>query len=257
MPTRDGYDEGVPSWVDLATPDVEGAKKFYGDLFGWEFSQEETESTPYTMATRNGLSAAGIGQLPDDAGMPSVWSTYFAVENADATASKITENGGALVMGPMDVMDAGRMAFASDPTGAVFGIWEARDHFGAQIVNEHGSLNWNELTSNDLETALGFYGDVLGHTHETTEGANGPYTALKADDKWIAGAMAPPMPEIPNHWGVYFAVDDAEAAAESVSAGGGTKVFGPFDIPEVGIITGFADPWGAHFTTIQLASPVP
>ena len=257
MPTRDGYSEGTPSWVDLATPDVDGAKKFYGEVFGWEFSQEETDSTPYIMASRKGHSAAGIGELPEGAESPSVWSTYFAVDDVDATVEKIGEAGGAVAMGPMDVMEAGRMAFVTDPTGAMFGIWQAGNHFGAEIVNEHGSLNWNELVSNDLDTALGFYSEVLGHTYETTEGANGPYTAIKSNDKWVAGAMAPPMPEIPNHWGVYFAIDDAVKTQQAVAENGGTQTFGPVDIPDVGVITGFADPWGAQFTTIQLAQPVP
>ena len=106
MPTRESYVEGTPSWTDLSTPDVEGAKAFYRELFGWDYTEEETDSTPYVMALRNGLSAAGIGALPDES-MPSVWSTYFAVDDADATAAKIQDAGGSLMMECIDITDAG------------------------------------------------------------------------------------------------------------------------------------------------------
>lgn len=256
MPTRDGYPQGVPSWADLVTPDVEGAKTFYSDLFGWEYTQGGTDSMPYIMAQRNGLAAAGIGEMPEDSDMPTVWSTYFAVDDVDRTITAIGENGGSMMMGPMDVFDAGRMAFAFDPTGAVFGIWQAGNHFGAAIVNEHGAMNWNELLSGDLDSALPFYQAVFGHTYETSQGPSGPYTAISAGDRVVAGAMPKPSDEIPNHWGVYFAVDDTPDAIATATAKGGQVVYGPMDIPDVGVFAGLTDPFGAHFTVIQLSQPV-
>ena len=256
MPTRDGYPQGVPSWADLVTPDVEGAKAFYGELFGWEYSQEASDSMPYTMAYRKGMAAAGIGDLPDGSQMPTVWSTYFAVDNVDTSIAAISKAGGSIMMGPMDVTDAGRMAFALDPTGAVFGIWQAGTHFGAAIVNEHGAMNWNELISSDLDKALPFYEAVFGHTFETAQTPTGPYTAISAGDRAVAGAMPKPKPEIPDGWGVYFAVDDAKRAVETVTNNGGKLDYYPMEIPDIGVITGVADPYGAHFTVIQLAQPV-
>ena len=255
MPTRDGYPEGTPCWADLATGDVDAAKAFYGKLFGWTYRDQDADSMPYSMADQKGLSAAGIGPLQDP-NMPPVWSTYFAVDDADATAARITDAGGTLMMEPFDVMDAGRMAFAFDPTGAVFGIWQAKEHFGAAIVNEHGTLNWNELQSDDLDTALEFYATVFGHTHKTAEMPNGPYTSVSVGDRVVAGAMPKVMPEVPNHWGVYFAVDDVEAAMGVVNAEGGSVTFGPMAIPEVGTFVGIVDPTGAHSTLIQLAGEV-
>ncbi|MEA1902954.1 MAG: VOC family protein [Actinomycetota bacterium] len=257
MPTRDGYPEGVPSWVDLGTTDVGAAKAFYTELFGWEYSEAETDSAPYTMATKRGLSAAGIGPNPDPS-MPSVWSTYFAVDNADATVERIKAAGGTMIMDCFDVMDAGRMAFVSDPTGAAFGIWQAGVHKGAGVVNEHGSLNWNELMSDDLEKALAFYVEVFGWTHETTEMPNGPYTVFSVGDRAVGGAMRKPeeVSGVPNYWGVYFAVDDVAAAIETATANGGTIDYGPMEIPEVGIFAGLADSTGGHFTVIQLAGEV-
>lgn len=256
MPTRDGYAEGIPSWADLGTQDVEGAKAFYNAVFGWEYQDEDTDSNPYSMALKQELSAAGIGPLQDE-NMPTVWSTYFAVDDADAAAARITAAGGSLLMEPFDEMDAGRMAFASDPTGAVFGIWEAKNHFGAAIVNEHGALNWNELLTDDLDTALGFYRDVFGHKIETADMGNGfMYSTINVDDRAVGGAMSKPNDEMPNHWGVYFAVDSAADAAETITSNGGTIVYGPSETEGVGIFVGAADPNGAHFSVIQLANPV-
>ncbi len=254
MPTRDGYAEGIPSWIDLATPDLEGAKSFYGELFGWEFEDTGSDMGPYTMVSQKGLVAAGIGIAPE--GQPSVWSTYFAVDDADATATKIEDAGGSMMMECSDIPGAGRLAFATDPTGAAFGIWQAGEHFGAAIVNEHGSLNWNELTSDDLESALPFYEKVFGHAIRKTENPTGDYTLLSINDTEIAGAMAPPVPNIPNNWGIYFAVDDTQKAIDTALANGGSKTYGPMDIPDVGIIAGLQDPYGAFFTVIQLASPI-
>jgi predicted enzyme related to lactoylglutathione lyase len=251
VPTRDGYPEGVPCWADLATTDVESATKFYSRLFGWRFEKLETDSVPYWMAYQKDLAAAGIG--PTQGGREfSVWSTYFAVDDADATAAKLRDAGGQIIMAPLDVADAGRMAVAADPTGAVFAIWQARRRKGAAIVNEHGALNWNELQTTDIERAVSFYEAVFGHTHRVVEGGGGPYTLLSVGDREISGVMKPPAPDIPNSWGVYFAVDDAAAALRTAKDAGGSAITDTIDIPGAGILAVLVDPTGAPFTVIQL-----
>lgn len=251
MPTRDHYTEGVPCWADLATTDVGSATDFYSDLFGWRFEKLETDSVPYWMAYRKDLVAAGVGPAQEGQEF-SVWTTYFAVDDTDLTVEKIEEAGGQVIMSPLDVSDAGRMAIAADPTGAVFAIWQAGRRIGASIVNEHGGLNWNELQTTDTERAVSFYEDVFGHTHRTTEGGAGPYTLLSVADREIAGVMAPPAPDIPNSWGVYFAVDDAAAALQTAKDAGGSAITDTIDIPGAGILAVLADPAGAPFTVIQL-----
>ena len=255
MPTRDGYAEGIPSWVDLGTTDLKTAKTFYAELFGWAYDDVETDSMPYTMASRKGLSAAGLG-ANQDPNMPSFWTTYFAVDDVDATAAKVAAAGGSLMVEPMEVMDAGRMALALDPGGAVFGIWQAGNHFGAAIVNEHGSLNWNELLTDDVNGAREFYGAILGWTFETNEMPNGPYTVFSVGDRAVGGMMPKPDPSIPNSWGCYFAVDDASETRDTAITHGGTVSYGPMEIPEVGTFLGLIDPTGAHFTVIQLAGEI-
>jgi predicted enzyme related to lactoylglutathione lyase len=160
-------------------------------------------------------------------------------------------------MEPMDVMDSGRMAMAADPTGAVFGIWEAGNHIGARIVNEQGAFNWNELTTDDTAAATAFYEKVFGYEVETTETPGGrDYHMFKVGDRGIAGALEPPKPDIPNSWGVYFAVDDVAETEKVATENGGSVVYGPMEAPEVGTFLGLADPVGSQFTVIQLAAPV-
>lgn len=140
MATRDEpWPQGTPSWVDLMVDDAEAAARFYGDLFGWESEAGSPETGGYRIAMLGGRAVAGIGSVPPGAQMPSVWTTYIAVDDLDATATRVTEHGGTIMMGPMDVMDQGRVAVAADPTGAVFGMWQAQQHIGAGRVNEAGT----------------------------------------------------------------------------------------------------------------------
>ena len=131
------YAPGTPSWIDLATPDMDATVSFYEGLFGWEIPvAENAEQTGgYRVATSGGKSVAGIMPLMQE-GQPAVWSTYVNVEDADATAAKATEAGGTVIAPPMDVMELGRMAFFADPTGAAIGIWQPNQMRGAQLVNE-------------------------------------------------------------------------------------------------------------------------
>ncbi|MGA7096951.1 MAG: VOC family protein [Acidimicrobiia bacterium] len=247
MPTREGYTEGIPSWVDLGTTDVDGARSFYAALFGWEYQDEDTGSGAYTMAYRNGLAAAGIGALQGEAS-PS-WTSYFAVDDANRIADAIEEHGGHVSMGPADVAEAGRMAIASDPAGATFGIWQAGRHFGAAIVNEHGGLNWNELITDDIDAVAPFYQSVFGYDVEPENG----YRMFRIGGREVAGGGNKPRPDIPNHWNVYFAVADMPTAITATESGGGTIVIEPRVAEGVGVIARISDPQGAAFNIIELA----
>ncbi len=252
MPTRDRYAEGVPCWVDLATTDLEGAKTFYGPLFGWDYSETPQDQVPYLMATKNGLTAAGIGLLTDGR-TPPVWSTYFAVENANATARKITAAGGSLLMDCLDLPGAGRLTFSTDPMGAAFGIWQAREHIGAAIVNEPGSLTWNELNTANVQEAVGFYETVFGHTSQAmTRSSGAAYAFLLSGQRPVAAVNE--AADEPSEWLVYFAVEDMEAALNVVESSGGTVLWGP-KRAVTGILAELADSAGARFRVIQLASP--
>lgn len=160
------WPDGTPAWVDLMVADRHRARDFYGPLFGWEFDEGGPETGYYTMAHKNGQPVAGIGEpMEGQPGMPPAWTTYIAVDDVDASASKVKDAGGQLFLEPMDVMDFGRMAIAADPTGAVFGMWQSGSHTGANLVNEPDGLTWNEVLTRDYCVAQDFYAKVFGYRY--------------------------------------------------------------------------------------------
>lgn len=255
MSERTSYEPGTPSWVDLGSPDLDAAAEFYAGLFGWQVpAAENVEQTGgYRRATKDGADVAGLMPLMQE-GQPTVWSSYVAVADADATAAAVKEAGGTVMAEPMDVMDLGRMAIFADPTGAVFGIWQAGTFPGAGRVNEPGALAWNELGTRDVDAAKAFYGAVFGWGFEDHDmGEMGTYTEWQLDGNAIGGMMdiGGRMPdEIPAHWLVYFAVENTDAAVETVKSSGGDVRFGPIDIP-AGRFAVVGDPQGAVFAVIQ------
>ena len=180
MPERDGYIAGVPCWVDTSQPDPDAAAGFYGGLFGWEFEDAMPAGSQgrYLIARLRGGDVAAVSSQPEGAPPQAVWNTYIWVEDADESAAKAREAGGSVLVEPVDVMDAGRMAVLADPEGAAFCVWQAREHRGAQIVNEPGALNFNVLNTRDPGAAKRFYGAVFGWA--TLDLASGEFWTLRA-----------------------------------------------------------------------------
>jgi hypothetical protein len=262
MPTRTEHAPGTPSWTDLASPDLAASRQFYGSLFGWDFDEQSTgdPDNPYVMIRQGGQDVAGMMKLSPEmqaGGMPPVWSTYVTVADVDTATAKVGELGGMVLNGPMDVMDAGRMTVAADPTGAVFCIWQAKDSIGAQLVNDPVSMTWNELMSPDVDAAKTFYGGLFGWKGDTMEmgGGGPPYTVWMLGDRGIGGAMAPPMEGMPAFWGVYFAVDDCDATVAKAQELGANVLNGPMDVPDVGRMAALMDPQGAAFSVLKNANP--
>ena len=180
MPERDGYIAGVPCWIDTTQPDPDAAASFYTGLFGWEFENAMPAGEPakYLIARIRGGDVAAISSQWEGAPPEAVWNTYIWVDDADESAAKAREAGGSSVSEPVDVAEAGRMAVLADPEGAVFSVWQAREHKGARVVNEHGALNFNILKTGDLEIAKRFYGAVFGWT--TLDLGSGQFWAMSA-----------------------------------------------------------------------------
>jgi predicted enzyme related to lactoylglutathione lyase len=248
---------GTPNWVDLGSPDVEASKRFYGDLFGWEaITSTEPEAMGYSNFTKNGRQVAGVGPLQSPE-QPPVWTTYVATADADATAARVEAAGGKVVMAPMDVMRYGRMAIFTDSAGAAFGAWQAGEHGGAEVFNEPGSLTWNELTTRDPDGSKVFYSGVFAWDPQDAEfGDTGvTYTTWRLGGAPVGGMM--PMvgeawpPDLPNHWMVYFAVDDVDATAAKAAELGGAVSVPPTDIGP-GRFAVLSDPAGASFSIIKL-----
>ena len=273
MPERDGYIEGVPCWIDTSQPDPAAAAEFYGSLFGWELEDVMPPDAggQYFMARIRGLDVGAVGSIPEGAPQVATWNTYIWVDSADDTAAKVREAGGNVVMEPFDVMDAGRMAVVTDPEGAMFMLWQANQNKGSQVVNEHGTNNFNNLNTRDLEGARAFYGAVFGwetldldggavmwrlpgygdHLEELTPGLRKGMEEMGAPSGFedvVAGInqISADQPDTPAHWGLTFAVDDADAIAAQATELGGKVLMPPFDAPWVRMAV-IADPQGATF----------
>jgi predicted enzyme related to lactoylglutathione lyase len=243
----DEHRPGTASWVDIGT-DVEAAKRFYGSLFGWDGRDAgPTEETGgYGFFTKGGKMVAGYG--PQQNPGPPAWAVYFAVTDADDAAGKIEDAGGKVVLAPMDVMGAGRMAVFQDPDGAFFSIWQPGEHRGAELVRETGALAWVELNARGVDVAKPFYPAVFVWTVETHDGEM-VYHEFHLGSDSVGGmlSMPPQVPaEVPSHWLAYFGVDDVDASAQRAGELGGNVVAGPMDYPG-GRFAVVLDPQGAVF----------
>ena len=253
------YEPGTFSWVDLVTTNSKAAKKFYGELFGWSFEDTPAgEGMTYTMASLRGKSVAGLyGMGPEMAEHPPHWQSYVSVANADESVKKAKALGGKVVQGPYDAMEAGRMAVIQAPDGAYFSVWQPNAHIGAQLVNEPGCFSWNELGTRDVEKAKAFYTGLFDWGVQVDDMGAFKYTTFKVGERMNGGMMemTPEWGDIPPHWGVYFSVEDCDAAAEKITSLGGTVLRPPADIPGTGRFAVVQDPQGGVFNIITMAVP--
>ncbi|WP_369184442.1 VOC family protein [Streptomyces sp. Y1] len=244
----------VPCWVSLTARGLEGAKGFYGPLLGWEFEPGPDRFGPYVHAVVGGEAVAGLGEAGGGA-IPLAWTAYFGTESADAAADAVRERGGTLAVGPL-AFDAGRVAFAADPAGAPFGIWEGPPG-RARRLDLPGAPMWIELRTPDPFAAALFYGQVFrwdGRDPERFEVRwEHDRVVLRAEGHSVA-ALAKAQPSgpagLPPHWEVSFAVPDADRALARAVELGGAPVGTAFDSP-YGRVARLRDVEGARFAVIS------
>ncbi len=249
MGERTSYTPGTFCWTDLTTPDQDSAKAFYSALFGWTAEDFPMgDGSFYSMQSIGGKEVAAISPQPQqqrEAGMPPIWNSYISVQSADEALSKASELGGNVHAGPFDVFDSGRMGVVQDPQGAFFAVWQAKDNFGAELVNAHGALSWDELYTPDLEGSAAFYGALFGWTTQPMEGMDMPYWVIQTEAGRGNGGMTT-MEGVPPSWLVYFGTADMDASVAKLTELGGKTTMGPMDIG-VGAIAVVTDPQGATF----------
>jgi predicted enzyme related to lactoylglutathione lyase len=255
------YKPGTFCWVELGTTDGEAAKKFYTQLFGWDFIDNPIgPGKVYTMLKLNGKDVGALYEMPEEMtsnGVPPHWLSYVSVESADESAATAKSLGGTLMKEPFDVFTVGRMALVQDPTGAMFALWQAGTHQGAGVVNVPNSFCWNELATKDATKAGEFYTRLFGWGKKVQDMGTMMYTSFLNGDRPAGGMYEPPpeMGEMPPHWLVYFAVADADAAAARAAELGGKICSPPRDIPGVGRFAMILDPQNAPFAIIKLTMP--
>lgn len=260
MPKRTArWPAGVPCWVDLTVPHVPAAQEFYAAVLGWTFPPDAPDAGGYVVAERDGAAVAGFGPT-QHSGIPAAWTLYLATDDADGTAAAVTDAGGTMLLPPGDVGRLGRLFVAADPTGAVFGGWQARDDIGVQLHSEPGGLTWEDQRSPDPDTARAFYTRVFGYETREVDMAGPDYRTfhLPGDPAPLGGIG--PMYGVPDgtppHWLVYFGVADTDAAVARAVAAGGSQPMAAHDSP-FGRMGSVMDPFGAVCTLIQTDGSTP
>lgn len=253
------HEPGSFTWAELSTSDPKAAKAFYTALFGWTILDSPMGPGPDDIYTRLQIGGKDVGALykmkPEQAamGVPPNWGTYFTVKSADETAKKAKAAGGAVIAGPFDVMDYGRMAVIQGPEGAVFSIWQPGTHYGFQRVGEDNTAGWTELQTTDAAKSTRFLADVMGWTMKVDP--KGAYTEFQRGGKSVGGIRPMGGSEpFPPHWLIYFQLADCDATVAKARSLGGTVLMPAMDIEKVGRFAVLADPQGAAFAVIKLAA---
>lgn len=253
MTIREHAPVGAPCWADLWTSDVEGSRRFYAELFGWEAAEPSEEFGGYFMFLRDAMpTAGGMGPMGD---MPAgnVWTIYLATDHIAAAAERAEAAGANRYMGPEPVADLGIQLQMADPSGATVGMWQEGTFPGFIVLDEPGTPSWCELHTRDFQGALAFYREVFGWETEmvgdTDEFRYAVVLAEAGSEEQVAGIMDAGawLPEgVDAVWSIYFGVEDAQAAADRVVELGGSVVDPPVETP-YGVLATVADPAGAVF----------
>jgi predicted enzyme related to lactoylglutathione lyase len=236
----------TPCWTELAVPDPDAAKAFYASVFGWS---AETDPRPevhgYTIFSLGGNPVAAVSPLVTET-QQTAWSVCLAVEDVDATAARVEQNGGRVLMPGDDVLDLGRFGLFADPAGAAFSVWQAKAFAGSEVIGDRNALGWVELATTDPTGALAFYPAVFGWaTHlsdmYTEWSLNGTHFGGMSDLNQMPGEGVP-------NWMPYFRVEDVVDVAEKASGAGATVLVPPADVPGGDVrVSVLKDPQGADF----------
>jgi predicted enzyme related to lactoylglutathione lyase len=234
---------GKVVWHDLVTPDIETAKEFYGNLFGWVF---EDLSSGYVLASHNERHIAGIAKL-DLPNKTSNWLPLLSVADMDRTLTEATTAGGKTVLKPFDLSNRGRVAVLKDPQDAAFGIVQSSEGDPADREPEVNGWLWNEIWTEDVPSAITFY-EIVGK-YRMAEKTFGDvrYCYMESNGKPRIGLIEKPSPEMGNTWVAYIRVADVKSTVEKAKALGGKVLMEPQESIRHGSVAVLTDPNGAGF----------
>src|SRR5947209_6013588 len=240
MPPVETHPPGSFCWFELGTTDQNAAKQFYSSLFGWTANDYPIgPSDFYTMFQLNGADAAAAYTLRSDQrqhGVPPHWMIYMAVENADQSVARAGQLGATVLAPPFDVAEHGRMAVLQDPTGAVFSVWQPKQHPGTGVSRVDGTVCWADLSTSDPAKAARFYEFLFGWSVKPGEHDPSGYLHIQNRGEFIGGI--PPIEqrnsEIPPHWLLYFQTSNCDQTAKSAAQAGAMLHVPLTTIPNVG-----------------------
>lgn len=254
MPAVDRFPIGAPCWADLWTSDVEGSRAFYSALFGWEAQEPSEEFGGYFMFHRDGAPiAGGMGDMGPGMPADNSWKVYLSTSDIVGLHDSLASLGAEALSSPMPVADLGQNLVFADPNGARLGAWQPGTFPGFATTEEHGAPSWFELFTRNYGAALDFYRSAFAWRTEV-EGDSDEfrYSTLRHPDdpgRQLAGVMDAStfLPEgVPDHWSIYWDVDDVDATVARAGQLGGALVDGPMDTP-YGRMATVTDPTGAQF----------
>ena len=245
---------GAVTWIDLSTPDVKAAADFYREVLGW--SDIEVSPTPtgdYYIGKVGDRQVGGMmGQGPELAGTPSMWTVFVYADDVDVTAARAADAGGTVLTPPFDIPEA-RIAIIADPAGAVFGLFSGPEIQGEFYSQDVGRVCWVELMTRDPATAQRFYADLFVREAVSQQTGESPYTTFKLGEEMVAGMIRTPAAvptEVPPYWSAYFTVAACADTEKKVVEMGG-ELHLPTMSVEMGKFASFADPQGATFNIME------
>ena len=244
-------------WYELTTTDMKSAKAFYASVVGWGARGASMPGSAYSLFTIGDSPVTGLMNMPEEArrtGVTPRWTGYLGVDDVDAAVERIKQLGGAVYVPPMDVPNISRFSVVADPQMATLALVKGAKTSQAQSVapGKPGHVGWHELLAADWETAFAFYGELFGwQKADSHVGVMGAYQEFSAGGETIGGMFTKPATLPVPFWLYYFNIDDIQAAAKRVEAGGGQIVYGPTEVPGGAWIVHCTDPEGAIFALLD------
>lgn len=243
-------------WYDLMTPDPLAAQRFYCETIGWGARDSGTPGAGYTLFTVDGRGVGGLKAMQDDEcrshGQPT-WMGYIGVDDLDRMIERVCAEGGTVLRGPWQVPQVIRLALVADPQGVPFMLAKplVSDAPPPPPAGTPGTVGWHELYTSRWQSAITFYEKLFGWSRAQAleMGAMGTYQIFSMGGAPAGGMMDGPTPGA-CRWGFYFYVSRLDAAVQRLSAGGGSVLNGPMEVPGGQWIVQAADPQGAAFSLL-------
>ncbi|MGF1467917.1 MAG: VOC family protein [Sandaracinaceae bacterium] len=229
-------------WHELVTQDVERAKGFYGEVFGWRITDEDMGGHPYHFLFGPEESPLGA-MVQAQPQVPDHWLSYVSVADVDLAAERAEALGGTVVAPPTDI-PVGRFTVIVDPQGATIAAFRAREGDPAEVERPGPkTFCWDHLNTTDVDGALGFHREVFGWSAEPF-GEDPSSRVLSAGGRQRASLSAAPAGS-PAAWLTHVVVDDLERANATATRLGGSVMMPGQDVPGIGRFSVIVDPAGA------------
>lgn len=256
QPASGEHHYGKIVWVDLVTPDLISAKKFYGDLFGWTFNDIQVADRQYSVALLDGAPIAGLVEraIPSAQRRQSAWLTFLSVPDVRAAERVTLAHGGKVLSQPRSYAKRGWQAVFADPQGAVFAVLQSSSGDPQDVLAAPGQWIWSSLMTRDPDTDAAFYQTLFGYEAFDLGSEDGSEHVLLSSDNY-ARASSNPLPRgaLHPHWLNFVRVASATDTVARVQALGGRVLVSPYADRHGGLAAVVADPAGAPFGLLEWA----